>query len=176
MSAARTKLHEEAAAVLREANEPLHVNEIWRRIARRGRYRSRARNPEASLATPKFRRALLRAYQGTCAVSGSAVEQLLEAAHIRPYRGAHTNHVQNGLPLRADLHTLLDRFLLTIEPSTRRVVLSSELAKSEYAQWSGRQIFEPRSLRERPLAEVLEYHFNEFQRVEQRRLHPESAI
>jgi HNH endonuclease len=33
---------------------------------------------------------------------------ILEAAHISPYRGEEDNHPENGLLLRADLHTLFD--------------------------------------------------------------------
>lgn len=46
---------------------------------------------------PGFRRDLLSAYECRCAFTGCDVEAILEAAHIVPYRGEHTNHVENGL-------------------------------------------------------------------------------
>jgi predicted restriction endonuclease len=54
----------------------------------------------------RFRRSLLRAYTGQCAVTACDAQETLEAAHILPYRGQRTNHVTNGLLLRADLHSL----------------------------------------------------------------------
>lgn len=63
---------------------------------------------------PAFRNALLTAYQGTCCVTGYRTESVLEAAHISPYKGHHTNDVTNGLLLRADIHTLFDRYLITV--------------------------------------------------------------
>lgn len=62
-----------------------------------------------------FRRKLLEVYGGTCCITGCAFEQVLEAAHIQPYRGEHTNAVENGLLLRADVHTLFDLYLLWID-------------------------------------------------------------
>ena len=58
---------------------------------------------------PLFRKRLLKAYDRRCAFTGCAVEALLEAAHIVPYRGSDTNHIANGLLLRADLHTLFEK-------------------------------------------------------------------
>lgn len=55
-----------------------------------------------------FRRDLMYAYSSVCAVTGTTASDVLEAAHIYPYRGAHTNRVDNGLLLRADIHTLFD--------------------------------------------------------------------
>lgn len=86
---------------------------------------------------PAFRLALLDAYGGACAITGCVVEALLEAAHIMPYRGRHTNHVSNGLLLRADLHKLFDLHLFGIEPLFRTVHLSPVLRRSEYAKLDG---------------------------------------
>ena len=77
-----------------------------------------------------FRSALMEAYGRRCAITGCAVEDVLEAAHITPYVGSLTNHVSNGLLLRADLHTLFDCGLLAIDPKTRRVVVADALAGS----------------------------------------------
>jgi hypothetical protein len=63
---------------------------------------------------PAFRRALLDAYERRCAVTGCAIDDVLEAAHISPYLGEHTHHVTNGLLLRADIHTLFDRGLIKV--------------------------------------------------------------
>jgi len=104
---------------------------------------------------PKFRKQLLKAYQNRCAVTGCAVTSLLEAAHIRPYQGDHTNVVPNGLLLRADIHTLFDLYLLWIDPDTLTIRLSSELEGSEYAALEGKALRLPLKLEDRPNAEAL---------------------
>ncbi|EJT85993.1 putative restriction endonuclease [Pseudomonas putida S11] len=53
---------------------------------------------------PQFRKQLLKAYQGRCAITACSLQQVLEAAHIHPYLGDATNVVSNGLLLRADVH------------------------------------------------------------------------
>jgi putative restriction endonuclease len=70
---------------------------------------------------PRFREELMNAYEGRCAITGCAIADVLEAAHITPYAGSQDNHVSNGLLLRADLHTLFDCGLIAIDPATRRV-------------------------------------------------------
>jgi predicted restriction endonuclease len=76
---------------------------------------------------PAFRNALIDAYEGRCAITGCEVREVLEAAHISPYRGTHTNHVTNGLLLRADIHTLFDRGLIRVDRNYR-VSASPEVA------------------------------------------------
>ncbi|MEO2018753.1 MAG: HNH endonuclease signature motif containing protein [Fuerstiella sp.] len=54
---------------------------------------------------------------------------VLEAAHIRPYRRPEDNDVQNGLLLRADIHTLFDLNLLGIEPGTWQIHIHPRIKK-----------------------------------------------
>jgi hypothetical protein len=61
---------------------------------------------------------------------------VVEAAHISPYRGEEDNHVENGLLLRSDIHTLFDLDLLGINPEDLRVELHPNI-KSEYSQFAG---------------------------------------
>jgi hypothetical protein len=105
----------------------------------------------------KFRAALLDAYDGRCVISGCTVEAVLEAAHIKPYLGDHTNAVRNGLLLRADLHTLFDLKKLRIEPTSRRVVIADELQGTEYEQFAGRILPAPRVPSAAPAVDCLEY-------------------
>lgn len=88
---------------------------------------------------PAFRSALIRAYNGRCAVTGCAVLEILEAAHIKPYRGRDSNLVNNGLLLRADIHTLFDKGLLWLT-ELLTVEVSSLLDGSEYAALKGRHL------------------------------------
>jgi len=92
---------------------------------------------------PGFRSALLSAYGGRCAITGCDVVDVLEAAHIYPYRNETTNHPSNGLLLRADIHTLFDLYLLAVDPESRRVVLPERLAGSVYGPLAGTALRRP---------------------------------
>jgi predicted restriction endonuclease len=85
----------------------------------------------------QFRKALLLTRDPRCAVTRSAVAACLEAAHIRPYRGQHTNKASNGILLRADIHILFDRGLLRINPGTFAVFVDATLKDTEYSQYDG---------------------------------------
>ena len=80
-------------------------------------------DPDVTTPTPirpeqeKFRRDLLKAYNGRCAVTGCDIEPLLDAAHLRPWRAG--NEVSDGILLRVDVHRLLDAGLLTISKDFR---------------------------------------------------------
>ena len=62
-----------------------------------------------------FRRALLAAYGGRCALTGCDVASALEAAHVANWRSE--NDAGAGILLRADLHRLLEGGLLVIDAS-----------------------------------------------------------
>lgn len=63
-----------------------------------------------------FRARLLDAYGNRCAVTGEHTEPVLDAAHIQRYLGPRSNHVQNGLLLTKEFHTLFDLGLVGITP------------------------------------------------------------
>lgn len=113
-----------------------------------------------------FRGRLMVAYGGRCAVTSCDVLPVLEAAHLHPYRGLHTNHVTNGLLLRADIHTLLDCKYLAPDPDTRAIVISKRLAGTQYDELSGVRIAEPVNPEQRPTASALEKVWQEFCRAE----------
>lgn len=77
-----------------------------------------------------FRNDLRKRYGDRCLVTGCKVLAVLEAAHIKPYQGEKDNHPENGLLLRADIHTLFDLDLLGIEPQSLRIELHPDLAES----------------------------------------------
>nr|WP_278449051.1 HNH endonuclease [Brevundimonas diminuta] len=106
---------------------------------------------------PAFRRHLLAAYGGQCAITDCSVEALLEAAHILPYRGKETNVVQNGLLLRADIHTLFDLGLIAVGRD-RRVLVSERLAVTEYAALKGKPLRATVQRIEAPSSSALEWH------------------
>jgi putative restriction endonuclease len=88
----------------------------------------------------QFRQQLLKRYRGQGLISKCEVTQIIEAAHIWPYRVIQDNHSDNGLLLRADLHTLFDLNLIGINPDTLKVSISSALFNSEYKIFDGKNL------------------------------------
>jgi len=114
------------------------------------------------LGQQAFRRKLLSAYAEQCAVTRCKMVWVLEAAHITPYRGIRTNAVSNGMLLRADIHTLFDLALISIEPIRMKIRVSSLLAGSQYAEFEGRAPFLPRDTAVQPSMVALEEHHSSF--------------
>lgn len=109
---------------------------------------------------PLFRQELLRAYGGRCAVTGCDAEPVLEAAHIVPYRGSHTNVVGNGLLLRADIHALFDRGLLGIDSKTWMIILHSSLHHTSFGPLDGKRLELPQNPEDIPYSSALQDHLN----------------
>lgn len=106
----------------------------------------------------RFRNNLMAAYEGKCAISGCDFRQVLEACHIAPYLGTHTNELENGILLRADLHTLFDRGELGIDPGSNKVVISAGLKDSVYRELMGKAVFMPAEKAAQPSKELLARH------------------
>ncbi|MFN4247516.1 MAG: HNH endonuclease [Flavipsychrobacter sp.] len=83
-----------------------------------------------------FKGKILKSYNNRCCISGESCPELLEAAHIQQYLNSSSNHIQNGLLLRVDLHRLFDCGLLLIDPDYR-VKISSILKDSSYYKYDG---------------------------------------
>lgn len=110
----------------------------------------------------QFRDALRKRYGDRCLVTGCQVLDVLEAAHIKQYRGGKDNNEQNGLLLRADIHTLFDLGLLAIEPSQLRIELHPAIQKDgDYASLHGKRL--SCTTGRRPSVEALEIRYGEFQ-------------
>lgn len=111
---------------------------------------------------PQFRMSLLSAYESRCAMSGCSVVDVLEAAHIIPYRGLVTNHVSNGLLLRADIHTLFDRGFVAIDTTVVpwRILTSQGLFGTEYEALSTQLVAIPANNDARPNELALTLHRN----------------
>jgi hypothetical protein len=142
-----------------EAFDPDSIKDVRRRALRAIRVRR---------GQPAFRAALLQAYAGRCAITGCAVPDVLEAAHIVPYQDSLTNHPTNGLLLRADLHTLFDCGLIAVHPDTRRVVTSPSLQGSSYAKLASRVLRPPNDDAASPSRKALLRRFAEFELQQKR--------
>lgn len=104
-----------------------------------------------------FREALIQRYQGCCMVTGCDVVAVLEAAHIVPYQGMDTNHPENGLLLRADIHTLFDLGLLAISEKLR-VIVHPSLLRTTHGELNGRALLLPPDTTASPSAVALAQH------------------
>lgn len=106
-----------------------------------------------------FRRTLLNAYDNKCSVTAYDAEDALEAAHIVPYRGPVTNHPTNGILLRADLHSLFDLGLITVDVDRRNaLILGGDLRTTSYRGLEGSVLRLPADPNLRPSMEALREH------------------
>jgi hypothetical protein len=149
---AQARFDEESAADIPDNDEDARERVARDVVARRGQ--------------STFRAALVAAYLGRCAVTGCNALQVLEAAHLRPYRGPSSNLVTNGLLLRADIHSLLDQQLLAPEPDSRTIQISKQLIGIPYEELSGRPLADPVTLSQRPAVDVLQKVWQSFQLAE----------
>lgn len=111
-----------------------------------------------------FRVMVLDAYNRRCCVTGERTLPVLEAAHIQTYVSAASNHVQNGLSLREDVHTLFDTGYVTVDEDYRFVV-SSRLREDfenghEYQKFHGKTILLPGRPQLTPSKEAIRWHLD----------------
>ena len=110
-----------------------------------------------------FRLRLLDAYGRQCAITGEHTEPVLDAAHIQPYLGPASNHVQNGMLLTKEFHALFDRGYVTVTPE-HVVKVSSHLKKDfsngrRYYPYDGQVLAKlPDDARLLPSADALQWH------------------
>lgn len=109
---------------------------------------------------PKFRNDLLNVYAMCCCITRCSVVELLEAAHIDQHSEGGDYSVTNGLLLRADIHTLFDLHLLSIDDHLL-VRLSECLVGSEYETLQGKKMAAPDSAAA-PNKAALQRHYEAF--------------
>ena len=110
-----------------------------------------------------FRVRVLDAYDRRCAITGERTLPVLDAAHIQPYLGPASNHIQNGLSLRTDIHRLYDAGYVTVTPDYRFDVsarLKQDFDNGEvYYRLAGQPLVVlPVQPLKRPSQEALEWH------------------
>jgi hypothetical protein len=120
------------------------------------------REVQRRLGQSEFRKALIAAYGGKCAITGCNAVDALEAAHIVPYSEVGESDPANGLLLRADIHTLFDMHLLAIEPNSLTVVIADRLHHTSYAELAGKPVRIPESPALRLSATVLKGQWERF--------------
>ena len=115
-----------------------------------------------------FRRQVLAAYEGTCAMSGLSLRNgggwmEVEAAHIRAVAEGGPDSVRNGLALSATLHRMFDRGLVSVGPEEDGFpILVSENKVPREVQdrllTPERRLGVPQDPRLRPHPDFLEHH------------------
>lgn len=87
-----------------------------------------------------FRKMLLNAYERRCAITNGGPVDVLEAAHIWPHAESGLNSLDNGILLRADIHTLFDLKLIWIDVTDYTVQIDELLKNSSYEQYAGQRL------------------------------------
>lgn len=112
-----------------------------------------------------FQAVVLNAYHRRCAISGTHIPPVLQAAHIRPVTAGGEHRLDNGLLLRSDVHTLFDRGYVGVDPRYRLLVsprLREDFGNGDqfYAR-AGQLIELPERRIDQPSREYLEWHLDE---------------
>lgn len=121
----------------------------------------------ARLGQGSFRAVVMQAYNRQCAITGERTLPALEASHIKGYAENGPHHITNGILLRADLHKLFDKYLITIADN-HRVEVSSRIREEyengrDYYALHGRQLLVlPKKLEDHPDKELLRWHNEQF--------------
>jgi putative restriction endonuclease len=117
------------------------------------------------LGQQAFKAIVADAYRRQCAITGTHIPPVLQAAHVRPVTEGGEHRLDNGLLLRSDVHTMFDRGYLGVDPRYRLMVsprLREEFGNGEqfYAK-AGTVIELPARRADRPHREFLEWHLGE---------------
>jgi len=106
---------------------------------------------------PAFRKAILERCEGRCVITGTKLQQVLDAAHIIPYNGPGTNHVENGLMLRKDIHRLFDLGLIRIRGPKMEICLHKTIREHYSEECHPRLLLKPEN---KISLSALEHHWN----------------
>ena len=87
-----------------------------------------------------FRIKVLSAYSNRCCVTNSDLIESIEANHIEPYRNIDSNNINNGIPLRADIHKLWTQGLLCIDKNYKIILHDKAKNSLTYKDFNGIKI------------------------------------
>ena len=115
---------------------------------------------EARMGQGSYRAALMREWDGKCALTGISCSEMLVASHIKPWSESKKREkldVANGLLLSANVDALFDRFLISFEDDV--TLLASPKLPKGTLELAGLDGFD--KLRKQPsaaTASYLQYH------------------
>lgn len=87
-----------------------------------------------------FRRGLIDIHGTSCAISGECPIEVIDAAHIVNFSDNASQRLDNGILLRADIHRLYDRRLISICPDTLLIKLDKTLSSSIYWEYNNKKL------------------------------------
>lgn len=109
-----------------------------------------------------LRAALIRAYDGKCAVTGSQVQMVLDIEPIVLDSQESNASLDRYVLLRIDVQRLFRQHYISFDAEFR-VSVSTQLRWSEYWRYQGRLLQAiPQSLQFRPAAELISRHLSLF--------------
>lgn len=108
-------------------------------------------------SAPRFRRMIINIYNGKCAITNEDTLEVLEASHIQDYKNDNSNHHQNGLLLRADLHKLFDVGLVRIDEDYT-VIVDDRVTSEYYRRYNGICLRLPKDNENYPSKDALRDH------------------
>ena len=88
----------------------------------------------------------------------STITETLAANHIIPNKWSSTNHFQNGILLRADIHTLFDLDLLRIDENYL-IHIDKSIEDKEYKKLDIKYLRLPKNKESHPSSEALKKRF-----------------
>lgn len=109
---------------LLKALDQIRASEVTSEVERK-RIQTRAYRPNQA----NFRREVLKACE-RCVITNATMPEILEAAHIKPFKYNGEDTIANGFAMRVDIHTLFDAGHLRISPEGE--VKLSDRARMDY--------------------------------------------
>lgn len=107
-----------------KALEQIRASEVTSEVERK-RIQTRVARPNQA----NFRREVLKACE-RCVITNVMMPEILEAAHIKPFKYNGEDTVANGFAMRVDIHTLFDAGHLRISPEGK--IELSNRARMDY--------------------------------------------
>jgi len=104
----------------------------------------------------KFRKVLLTNFNGKCLISGETVNDVLIACHIHEVKDGGSDHSDNGVVLRADLHILFDKNKLRISQDGD-IVFSPDVDQGSAYHRLSKKVVLPQSVNSDLLRRRFEY-------------------
>lgn len=112
----------------------------------------------------EFRFKMMEKFGEVCAFSGEQPPQLLEAAHIKSFAQTGEHHLNGGLLLRRDFHSLFDANLMTVNPHSWTIEIAPRIQQFEtYRPLNGGVLHIP--VNERPDKALMESHYENSLRI-----------
>jgi len=95
-------------------------------------------NRKRRLHQTEFREQILNKYNRTCIITGINCETELTACHIIPISEDENYDIDNGLLLVENLHKTFDKYLWSINPKTKQIIVKENIGNSTITQYNNK--------------------------------------